>query len=178
LVVEPSGDSAAASFPASGGTLTTASGDTFRTKLNIPSINNSTTASITESPIVDGYLPCNSFKTCYSSEFLVPGVITDGSHYLTFELWMDKSNIKKGAKIDSVLIYYTGDKIVDGALEPVENYLVQICSIPDTPREDGLPCINKQVFFKNKTVTGWTPALDGDFYWQLISRKNGFVDVF
>ena len=75
----------------------------------------------------------------------------------------------KGTKIDSVLIQYTGSS---------GTFFVGDCANPTTPRSDGKPCIAKRIFYRSSRVPGWTPDLDGDFEWQLISTANGSYKVF
>lgn len=179
FVVPPSGNSATASFPAAGGTLATAP-DTFTTKIQIPTTAKSTNATITESELpIDPLRPCNSFKTCYESFVSIPGFVAETGTYLKIGVYMDKQNIRKGAKIESVLIYYTG---VDSNDQPINQQLIELCPGFGTPAvaplSTGMPCISKRVFYKNNKVPGWTPTLDGDFYWEAINTRNGRYDLF
>jgi hypothetical protein len=88
---------------------------------------------------------------------------------MTFILRVDALNIKSGTKIGNVLVQYN-----DGS--NIHN--VGACASSTTPRSDGIPCIAKAVFYKNKSVPGWTPELNGDFEWTLLNLKNGFFELF
>jgi hypothetical protein len=123
-----------------------------------------TTASVSESP--SGDVNCSNFLTCYQSALTIPGSFNP---YLTIVLREDAANIKNGTNILSVVIKYTNEVVTD--------YVVQDCPSPTTPRTDGLPCIAKRVAYKNKTVPGWTPELDGDFEWTLINKNNGTFKI-
>jgi hypothetical protein len=79
---------------------------------------------------------------------------------------MDALNIKPGTKIGSVIVYYEGNPIGD-------------CGSPTSPIADpaGTPCIAKRIYYKNRSVPGWTTDLDGDFEWQILNLKNGGYKV-
>lgn len=85
-------------------------------------------------------------------------------------LRVDKSNIRPGSKIERVLIQYED--------EGANRHNVGLCASPITPRADGIPCISARKHYKNRQVTGWTPDLDGDFEWALISLRNGRFELF
>ncbi|WP_298830400.1 hypothetical protein [uncultured Piscinibacter sp.] len=153
-----------------GGNLYTGSGgvtspaDPFATTVDVPAGTTFTTAEILESP--DAVNCTNNFSACFRSDITIPGTF---SPYLSIVLRQDASTILKGTKIDSVLIQYTG---TDGTV------IVGDCASPTTPRTDGLPCIAKRTYYRNKTVPGWTADLDGDFEWTLINLWNGSYKVF
>ena len=89
--------------------------------------------------------------------------------FMSFLIRVDALNIKTGTKIsDARIQYYDG----------VNNHNVVACVTPTTPRSDGIPCIAKAVFYKNKSVQGWTADLNGDFEWWLINLKNGSFTLF
>jgi len=138
------------------------SGDKFTTYVTVPAAATYTTAQIQESQIGD--VNCNSFGTCWQTSLTIPGTF---SPYLSIVLTMDSSNIKPGTKIENVVIQY-----IDAS-----NVLwdVGLCASPTTPQTNYVPCIADRVYFKNRSVSGWTTDLDGDFRWTLISLKNGLV---
>ena len=161
------------SVPRSGGSLFTGNGGVpqptsttnplaypFATSVAIPGGATYTTAQldVAGSPTTD----CVDFTTCFKSTLTIPGTF---SPYLSITLRQDASTIASGTKIGSVLIYYTPT----GGTEQ----LVGDCPSPTTPLAGGVPCIAKRVYYKNKTVPGWTPDLDGDFEWQIINTSNG-----
>ena len=134
----------------------------FATAVNVPPVATYTTADIALSPIADPN--CTNFTTCYLSQITIPGTF---SPYLTIVLRMDALNIKKGAHIESVVIYYDGVQVGD-------------CASPTTPvggAAAGTPCIAKRTYYRNKSVPGWTAELDGDFEWQILNLKNGGYKV-
>lgn len=155
------------SVPKLGGTFftgdagVTKGADKFSTFVVVPSAASYTTAEINEVAITEG---CVNFTTCFESGITIPGTF---SPYLTVVLRQDSSNIKPGTKIGSVVIRY-----VD-SLTLVESIVGECASGPQ-PNANGVPCIAKPpVYYKSKSVPGWTPDLDGDFEWTLISLKNG-----
>lgn len=154
----------------SGGSLFTGSGgvassaDPFATSVIVPASTTFTTAEILETP--DAINCTNNFSACFRSDITIPGTF---SPYLTIVLRQDASTILKGTKIDSVLIQYTG---------PSGTVFVGDCASPTTPRTDGIPCIAKRTYYRNKSVPGWTLDLDGDFEWTLLNLKNGSYKVF
>jgi hypothetical protein len=154
--------------PKSGGTLFTGNGifassvDPFATQVVVPPSSVYTTAEIKEAVLVDPN--CSNFLTCFSTQLNIPGTFAP---YLSVVLSMDKDNIKSGTKIGSVLLDYIGD----------DNNLTTLsaCASPTTPRSDNIPCIARSVYYKNRSVPGWTTDRDGDFEWTLISLKNGLI---
>jgi hypothetical protein len=165
------GSSVSATLPATGGSLT-ASSPSFITTATITNAGRITSVSIDQTPDPTGSL-CRSFRTCYSTLQTIPGVFSAAP--LQFRLQMDASNIKRGTKIDSVDIRYTGTDINGTTFA---DWPVPQCLTPTTVRPDGLPCISTRTSFRNSRVPGWTPDLDGDFVWQIISTKNGRFDLF
>jgi hypothetical protein len=156
----------------SGATLFTGSGvstpaNQFATTVVIPPEASFTTATIeVKAPIVADP-NCTNFTVCYETDLTIPG--TFDNPYLTIVLRQDASTIKAGTKIQSVVLIYI-------AADNTQTIIGQ-CSSPTTPRTDGIPCIAKQTYYKNKTVPGWTTDLDGDFEWTLINLKNGGYKV-
>jgi hypothetical protein len=154
----------------SGGTLFTGAGfgtpaNPFATTVVVPPEATFTTATIQVGAAGDAN--CSNFTTCYLSTVTIPG--TFDNPYLTIVLRQDASTIKGGTKIQSVvLIYLAADST---------QTVIGLCASPTTPRTDGIPCIAKQTYYKNKTVPGWTTDLDGDFEWTLINKNNGGYKV-
>jgi len=145
-----------------GNAAVTTSGNPFATSVKVPPTPSYTTADIALSAVADPN--CTNFTTCYLSQISIPGTF---SPYLTIVLRMDAANIKKGAHIESVVIYYDGVPVGD-------------CASPTTPFSGtaaGTPCIAKRVYYKTKSVPGWTVELDGDFEWQILNLKNGGYKV-
>jgi hypothetical protein len=157
----------------SGGSLFTGEGvslssDPFTTTVTVPPEATYTTATINETTLPA--CGAGNFVVCWSSELTIPGTF---SPYLAIVLREDASNIIKGTKIGSVVIKYTytDEQNVE------KTVIVQDCASPTTPRSDGLPCIASRTYYKTKNVPGWTPDLDGDFEWTIITAKNGKYDV-
>lgn len=137
--------------------------DALTTKVTVPTYGK---AEVSESTFADG---CTNFVTCWQSQLSIPGTFDP---YLTIVLSQDASNIKPGTKIASVVIQY---EYFD-ASNVFHTHIVGDCASPTTPRSDGLPCIANSVAYKRNTP-GWTPDLDGDFVWALISLKNGLLKI-
>jgi hypothetical protein len=184
LLGTPSPVNVKTSVPKSGGSFFTGSGvttaaDPFATAVTVPGAATYTAeASIEEATFISGLtvdesgqpvtLNCANFTPCYQSAVTVPGTFG----YLTVILRQDASTINAGVKIGSVNIWY------DGSGEPGDTYngYLGMCPNATTPLADR-PCIASSKFFKNKGVLGWTPDLDGDFEWTVISNKNGGFKV-
>jgi hypothetical protein len=166
-------------LPKSGGTLYTGDGgvpapsNKFTSLVTSPSYTTYTTAQIAISNATS--INCTSlgnFNNCYGSDVTIPGLAfaAGSGKYLTIVLRIDASNIKAGTKINNVLVQYTDSS------NNTQN--VGDCASPTTPRSDGIPCIAKRIYYKNRGTQGWTPDLDGDFEFQLINLNNGRYDLF
>jgi hypothetical protein len=178
LLGTPSPVNVKSSVPKSGGSFFTGSGvataaDPFATSVTVPgaatytaeaSIDEATFTTIQSGGLPPIQLTCTNFTPCYQSAVNVPGSFA----YLTVILRQDASTINSGVKIGSVLIWY------DGSDEPNDAYhgYLGACPSPTTPLSDR-PCIASSKYYKNRGVSGWTPDLDGDFEWTVISNKNG-----
>jgi hypothetical protein len=140
--------------------------DKFTTLIKLPSLTSYTTAEIKESVFS---VVCTSFYTCDQSQLTIPlpAGTTSFSPYLTIVLRQDASNIRAGTKIGSVLLEYVDSLEV---VHPIGD-----CATGPQPRSDFIPCIANRTYYKNRSVTGWTVDLDGDFEWTLINLKNGFI---
>ncbi len=166
-------------LPQSGGSFftgngaTTVAADPFAVKVTVPAAPTFSTAELLESDVTSN-INCTSlgnFFRCFGVEVTIPDIIftaASGS-FITFVLRVDASNIKTGTKISDVLIQYN-----DGT--NIHN--VGACANPTTPRSDGIPCIAKTVFYKNKSVSGWTPELNLDFEFWLLNIGNGGFNMF
>lgn len=169
--VTATGSNATASFPQSGGTLSTTS-DTFTTKISIPATGKSLTATITEAR---SSTACKSFRKCYSTEISIPGLVTTQTDPLKVYLFAAASNIKGGVAIENVKIYYTDDN--------GNRYQVGLCQIPDQAdapiNGHGLPCLNKYFNYTRKsTPPAWVQTTLGfGFHWQLLNTNNGSFTV-
>ena len=147
--------------------------DPFAVKVTVPPAPTFSIAELLESDVTSK-INCTSlgnFNRCFAVAVTIPDIVftpASGS-FMTFVLRADASNIKYGTKINNVLIQYD-----DGS--SVHN--VGACASPTTPRSDGIPCIAKAVHYKNKSVPGWTPALNGDFEFTLINLRNGSFTMF
>jgi hypothetical protein len=157
--------------PKSGGSFFTGVGgislstDPIATTVTLPTLAAAfTTATIQEGPAAGN---CNVFVTCFGTRLTIPGTFTP---FLTTVVRLDAANIKSGSKIGSVTIVYTSD---DGTV-----HAVGACASPTTPRADGIPCLASSKYYKNKSVPGWTPALDGDYEFTTISIGNGVIQFF
>lgn len=154
-----------------GGTVFTGSGavttgdDKFTTAVAVPAGPAYTTAQIRE--VFEGQFCSNNFADCFRSDVTIPGTF---SPYLTIVLRQDRSTLLAGANIATVLVKYFDE---NGAA-----YIVGDCASPTTPRSDGLPCVVRRTHYSTSSVPGWTPELDGDYEWTLISLKNGSYKVF
>jgi hypothetical protein len=166
-------------LPQSGGTFFTGNGattlatDPFTVKVTVPPAPTFSTAELLESDVTLN-INCTSlgnFFRCSAVAVTVPHIVfTAGSGaFFTFVIRTDALNIRTGTQINNVLIQYDNGS---GAQN------VGACASPTTPRSDGIPCIAKAVHYKNKSVPGWTPALDGSFEHTLINLTNGSFSVF
>jgi|MudIll2142460700_1097286.scaffolds.fasta_scaffold06132_2 hypothetical protein len=178
-------------LPKSGGTFFTggAAGacpvDPFAVSVNAPNPPVFSTVELSESDIT-AQTTCTSlgnFVQCFQAQVTIPLVVykdTSGP-YLTIVLRVLAGNIKPGTKISSVLIQYVDDS---DPLNPVTYPLTQpLRSCPKVgnqmvPTFDGIPCVAKVIYYKNKSVPGWTPELDGAFEWYLLNDRNGGYRVF
>lgn len=150
-------------FTGNGGTPTAT--DPFATRIIVQGNQSTyTTAQIQESPTSDPN--CNSFITCWISVLTIPGTF---SPYLSVELKIDAANIKPGTKISSVIVEYQ----YHDSSNVLQTYIVGDCPNATTPLSNGLPCIARRVYYKNRSTPGWSPELDGDFGLFLIGTKNG-----
>lgn len=178
LLGTPSPVNVKSSVPKSGGSFFTGSGvtttaDAFATSVTVPAAASYTAeASIDEATFTTGLsggpsptlLTCANFTPCYQTAVTVPGVFA----YLTVVLRQDASTINTGVKIGSVNIWYDGS----GAAGDSYHGYLGMCPSPTTPLSDR-PCIASSKYYKNKGVAGWTPDLDGDFEWTVITNTNG-----
>lgn len=174
----PSPVNVKSSVPKTGGSFFTGNGvatpaDPFATSVAVPtaatytaeaSIDEETFTTVLSGGASPTTLTCANFTPCYLSAVTVPGSFS----YLTVILRQDTSTIKAGVKIGSVNIWYDGSDALD---DSYHGYLGQ-CPSPTTPLADR-PCIASSKYYKNSRVSGWTPDLDGDFEWTIISNKNG-----
>jgi hypothetical protein len=147
--------------------------DQFTVAISVPSANStSTTATVVESDITSE-VNCRSlrnFVRCFQSDISIPGVVLSGTgtDYLTFQLRVDKSDIRNGAKIDKVVITYTDDSqsvpivqycLKDGNGNPIVNVTQ--------------PCIARADDYTRKSPLGWK-----GFQWTIITIKNGKLGIF
>ena len=160
--------------PKAGGTFFTGAGtstdaDPFTTSANVPSAAAYTSAIIEESDFTVG---CTNFVTCWQSDITIPGTFFP---YLTIVLRQDALNIRQSTNIENVVIRYQ----YLNSNNVLKTHLITAVDCPSltTPRGDGLPCLAKRTHYKKNTVVGWTPELDGDFEWTLISTKNGRLAI-
>ena len=170
-----------------GGTLFTgtsfpASTDPFATLVTVPNNAKYGTAVIQEDPANDTdcvnaarFLTASGSPSCFQSNISLPYLdLTGTGSFLTIVLRMDSSNIARGTKISDVKILYTDDN--PPLVNPPPNpRLVAPCG---NTSPEIYPCLQSSVFYRNKGVQGWTPELDGDFEFVLISPKNGGYKVF
>jgi hypothetical protein len=166
-------------LPKSGGTYFTGgaescSADPFAVSVSVPQYTTFSTVELDESN-VSSNVACTSlgnFVQCYAAAVTIPNVVfsSDSGNYLTVLLRVLGSNIKPGTKIKNVLIQYRDDH---GDLWNVGD-----CASPTTPRADNIPCVAERKYYKNKSVSGWTPQLDGAFDFRLLNLKNGSFNLF
>lgn len=166
--------------------LTTAS-DQFAVGVNVPGQQQKYSSVTLLEDSANGDPTCSSqrnFNSCYKATIEVPNVVfTAGSgNYLTMLLRVDSANIKKGAKIDKVVIRYYSAAVPDLGIPAIDVPNLQFCAkdlqgnpVPNTNYE---PCIAKAVSYSRKTVPGWTADLDGDFEWTILNLKNGDFNLF
>jgi hypothetical protein len=165
----PSFTNVRSAVPKSGGSYFTGDGgittptDPFTASVVVPAGTTYTTADITESTTtVISDSNCVNFTVCQKAQITVPGTF---SPYLQIVLRLDSSFIPHGLNINSINLHYEGSPTPLG-----------LCASPTTPNggaNAGIPCIAKKVYYKNRSVPGWTPDLDGDFEWTLLNIKNG-----
>jgi hypothetical protein len=166
-------------LPQSGGTFFTGNGattlatDPFTVKVTVPPAPTFSTAELLESDVTSN-INCTSlgnFNRCFAVAVTVQDIVFTAASgaFFTFVIRTDPSNIRTGTQINNVLIQYDNGS---GAQN------VGACASPTTPRSDGIPCIAKAVHYKNKSVPGWTPALNGSFEHTLINLGNGSFAMF
>jgi hypothetical protein len=143
-------------------TLGTVPGDGFSTRVTVPPQSAHTTATIVEQTFSS---TCDNFIGCFKTTLTIPGAFEE-SPFLQIVLHQDKLNIKPGTQIGSVQIWYDPD----GAAGEVQ---VGPCPTGPQPVGGGIPCIVEAKHYKNSSVPGWTPELDGDMVWLLINTLNG-----
>jgi len=147
--------------------------DQFTVAITVPPVSISTTASVVESDITSE-VNCSSmrnFVRCFQSNISIPGIVLSGvgADYLTFQLRVDKSDIRNGTKIDKVLIQYT-----DGSLSvPIVQNCLKDGSGNPIPNSDQTPCIARADDYSKKSPLGWK-----GFQWSIINVKNGSYKVF
>jgi hypothetical protein len=164
--------------PRKGGAFFTGSGaipnrnDIFTTFVSLPAGPNYSTLLIDEPPV--GLAACNSnnFRDglCSQTDLTIladPQTTAQFMPYLTVVLRQDFSAIVRGTKIDSVILQYSDPK------RGIVDEVIGDCASPTTPRTDGRPCIAQRKAYTRRNIPGWTPELDGDFEWTLISTGNG-----
>jgi uncharacterized repeat protein (TIGR01451 family) len=162
------------------GAVTTAA-DRFSTRVNIPAGAAYTTAEIVESALIGD---CTFLIVCDQVRLTIPppAGATVFTPYLTIVLREDATNIKKGTKIASVLLEYLPDEYADGTPYAGGPVLIDECAsgpVPPSPTAQEpfyKPCIAKRTVYKRNT-SGWTPDLDGDFEWTLVSYRNGSIAI-
>jgi hypothetical protein len=153
-------------FTGDGGISGLLGGDPFTTSVVVPSSGIIAKASILESPTSPTSNFIISYKTSIDIIDASDNTIADFSpSLLRIVLRMDASNIVKGTKIGSVVIHYDGNPVAD-------------CPSPLTASFTGFPCIAERKFYRNRSVQGWTPDLDGDFEWTILNTKNGVLEFF
>ncbi|HVE88461.1 MAG TPA: hypothetical protein VNA44_02070 [Burkholderiaceae bacterium] len=150
----------------------TVAADPFAASVTVPAAPTYSTAELLESDVTSN-MNCTShgnFHRCFGVDVTIPNITftpASGS-FMTFVLRIDASNIKTGTKIGDVRIqYFDGNNTLD----------VGTCASATTPKPYG-PCIARAVFYKNKSVPGWTPELSGDFEWTLLNLSNGLFTLF
>lgn len=152
----------------------TCANDPFSVAVNVPNPPNISTIELFESESTTAEcLAKGNFVQCFNAQVTIPAVqyAPTSNNELTIVLRVLASNIKPGTKIGNTIIYYTPDL---GSPTPI----TRNCPTPTTPFYDGLPCIAKTIYYKNKSVPGWTPELDGAFEYQLLNDSNGGYKVF
>lgn len=146
--------------------------DQFTVAITVPPVSTATSASVVETD-ASGNTNCTSlrnFVRCYRTDISIPGVVFSTSgDYLTFVLRVERSNIRKGTKIDKVLIQYQDGVVV----VPIVQYCLKDGSGNAIPNSDFTPCIAKVDDYTRKSPLGWF-----GFQWTFISLKNGFFDLF
>jgi hypothetical protein len=110
-----------------------------------------------------------NFRECPTYGVTIPGTFA----FLTTTYRIDASSLKKapGKILSDVIIKYSDP----AAVPPVQETIVGQCAGLNTPRSDGIPCINKQVCYKNNAQPA---ALASDCEWELINTKNGLTRFF
>jgi hypothetical protein len=152
-------------FTGDGGITGLLGGDKFTTTVTVPNSSIVAKATILEAPLTQTV----NFYSAYSTSLQIidasTGQTADYSpNLLTIILRMDSANIPQGTRISSVVISYEGVK-------------VDTCKVKGKLNSPGVPCINETKYYRNRSVAGWTPDLDGDFEWTIINTKNGRFDI-
>jgi hypothetical protein len=124
---------------------------------------------VTDDPI-SGDAECitqGHFRECPTYSVTIPGTFA----FLTTTYRIDASSLKMAPNkiLTSVIIKYS-----DPAASIPET-IVGACPAANTPLGTGVPCINKQVCYKNNAQP---PSIAGDCEWELINTKNGLTKFF
>ena len=130
----------------------------------------STTADLQITRVTDADAECAApghFTECPTYSVTIPGTFA----FLTTTYRIDASSLKMtpGKILNSVVIKYS-DPVAS-----IPETIVGACPALNTPRGDGIPCINKQQCYKNNAQPA---TIAGDCEWELINTKNGFTKFF
>jgi hypothetical protein len=114
------------------------------------------------------------FLKCYESGINIPsvdfsngGTVSPPSNFWRIVIRIDSSVIKRGTRIEDVLVRYVDDSTT---VSPVP-----LCA---TTSPETYPCITIRKHYRNKSVEGWTKDLDGDYELQFKHFKNGSWTLF
>lgn len=140
------------------------------------------------------FTECPTFKTTIAQEIdpltgdaISPETRFDPTKFVEFTYRIDASNLKMSPPklLNSVQILYTGPKYTYDSINgyskvPDSSWVdepVTICSVPNTPRTDGMPCLKAPGFCYKKNQTGGIADLEGDCEWTTISTGNGYLKL-
>jgi hypothetical protein len=167
-------------------TFATQPGDALNTRLNVPAQPQRYSSVRIKESLASDTTTCSAqrnFVQCFGTDVDVPGVVFAPSdpNFLTFELLANSSNIRKGTKIDRVVIRYSAPAVPELGIPEVPVQSLQFClrdaNNQPLPNNNYVPCIASATVFTRRTP-GWTPQNDGSFRWVIINKKNGRFDLF
>ena len=164
--------SGASLYTGSGGIPTSGNKSTMLAKVpTLGGAQTSTTADLQITRVTDtGDADCMTqghFLECPTYSVTVPGTFS----FLTTTYRIDASSLKMTPNkiLNSVVIKYS-DPVAS-----IPETIVGACPAKNTPRGDGIPCINNQQCYKNNAQPA---TIAGDCEWELINTKNGLTKFF
>lgn len=143
-------------------------GDTFATKIDVPTLATYTTAEIAETTVA-GTSCGGKLQSCNTTTITVPST-TLFTAPLKIILRLDASQTAGNTLIKSIAdirVQYEGVDVV-------------ACPVAGQPLPGGVPCINRSFQYPKKSTPRnvFDPALAEDYEWEILNLRNGSYKVF